>query len=171
MKRRVFVLCSVLAAGLVVAAGPSFAHDKELHAAGQDGRVSLPVHKIEKGEKCVEPTEVMRRDHMEFILHQRDETMHRGIRTTQHSLKNCVDCHADPKTNSVLGKDGFCETCHRYAAVSVDCFECHSSSPRKQAGGDKPAASRHDLLLERMQRPVAAPKQPAAAAPAQGGAP
>jgi hypothetical protein len=162
MKRRVFVLCSVLVAGLVVAGGSVFAHEKELHAAGQDGRVSLPVHKVEKGEKCVEPTDEMRRNHMNKILHQRDRTMHDGIRTTQHSLKNCVDCHADPKTNSVLGKDGFCESCHRYAAVSMDCFECHSSSPRKQAGGDKPAASRQDQLLEQMQR---------AAAPDQGRAP
>ena len=34
--------------------------------------------------KCVEPTDVMRRDHMEFILHQRDETVHEGIRTSKH---------------------------------------------------------------------------------------
>lgn len=148
---------------LAMAGGSVFAHEKETHTAGKDGGVSLPVHKIEKGEKCVEPTDEMRRNHMNKILHQRDRTMHDGIRTTQHSLKNCVDCHADPKTNSVLGKDGFCESCHRYAAVSMDCFECHSSSPRKQAGGDKPAASRQEQLLERMQR--------AAAAPAQEGAP
>jgi len=147
---------------LAMAGGSTFAHEKELHAAGKGGRVSLPVHKIEKGEKCVEPTDEMRRNHMNKILHQRDRTMHDGIRTTQHSLKNCVDCHADPKTNSVLGKDGFCESCHRYAAVSMDCFECHSSSPRKQAGGEKPATSRQDQLPEQLQR---------AAAPAQESAP
>ena len=33
-----------------------------------------------KGDKCVEPTDVMRRNHMEFILHQRDDTMRRGVR-------------------------------------------------------------------------------------------
>lgn len=94
-------------------------HDKE-------SRVPLPEHKITKGEKCVEPTDVMRKQHMEFILHQRDETMHKGIRTNKHSLKKCVDCHADPETKSVLGKDGFCESCHSYAAVSMDCFSCHT---------------------------------------------
>lgn len=96
-------------------------------------RVPLPTVKIEQGEKCVEPTSVMRRDHMKFILHQRDKTMHEGIRTTQHSLKNCVNCHANPKTNSVLGKEGFCQECHAYAAVKIDCFSCHSASPEKKA--------------------------------------
>ena len=68
-------------------------------------RVSLPTVNVnkDKAEQCVEPTEVMRRDHMQMILHQRDETMHQGIRTVKHSLKNCVNCHADPKTESVLG--------------------------------------------------------------------
>ena len=119
-----------------------------INAAEPDksGRVALPKVKIEKGEKCVEPTAEMRRNHMKMLLHQRDKTMHQGIRTIQHSLKNCIDCHANPKTNSVIGKDGFCESCHSYAAVSIDCFECHSSAPQKQAGGAKPVAT--SLLLE-----------------------
>ncbi len=93
---------------------------------GKETRVPSPKFTITKGDKCVEPTDVMRNQHMEFILHQRDETTLRGIRTTKHSLKNCVDCHADPVTKSVLGKDGFCESCHSYAAVSIDCFSCHT---------------------------------------------
>jgi len=98
-------------------------------------RVPVPVVQINKdrGEQCVEPTEEMRRNHMEKILHQRDRTMHDGVRTTKHSLKNCIDCHADPKTNSVLGKDGFCESCHRYVSVSIDCFSCHSAERETQA--------------------------------------
>lgn len=106
-------------------------------------RVPLPKVNIAKaGEKCVEPTDVMRRGHMDFILHQRDETMHRGIRTSKHSLKNCVNCHADPVTGSVLGKDGFCASCHAYAAVSIDCFGCHTDKPEAAAkkAGAKPAA-------------------------------
>jgi hypothetical protein len=117
----------VLAAGLLLAGVPAFAHDNDAPASGASGRVPMPVHTIERGEHCVEPTEVMRRDHMKMILHQRDMTMHQGIRTSKYSLKNCVDCHASTKTNSVLGKDGFCESCHHYAAVKIDCFECHSS--------------------------------------------
>lgn len=89
-------------------------------------RVPVPLFKITKGDKCVEPTDIMREQHMEFILHQRDETVHRGVRTSKHSLKNCISCHADPVTKSVLGKEGFCEACHAYAAVSMDCFSCHT---------------------------------------------
>ena len=98
-----------------------------------------PTVKTYKGDKCVEDTEYMRRNHMKVILHQRDETMHKGIRTQKHSLKNCVDCHADPKTNSVLGKDGFCESCHVYTSVSIDCFSCHSAAPEKNGQPRKAA--------------------------------
>ncbi len=105
--------------------------------ANKPARVPLPAVQTQPGEKCVEPTDVMRRDHMKFILHQRDETVHRGIRTVKHSFKNCVNCHADPRTNSVLGKDGFCQSCHTYAAVKIDCFDCHAATPEK----DKAAAA------------------------------
>jgi len=110
-------------------------------AGGADSRFA-PTVKIEKPGQCVEPVADMRRDHMNMILHQRNETVHRGIRTSRHSLKNCIDCHANPKTNSVLGKDGFCESCHTYAAVRMDCFECHSPSPRVAASASKPVTRR-----------------------------
>jgi hypothetical protein len=117
-------------------------------AAGTSGSKPAigPTVKAHKGEKCVEDTEFMRRNHMKVILHQRDETMHRGIRTQQHSLKNCVDCHADPQTNSVLGKDGFCESCHVYASVSIDCFTCHSAAPEKNGPPPKAAAGLMEML-------------------------
>ncbi len=118
---------AALAAGSMLAAGALAADSNEKNAASGMRHVPRPVHTVAPGDKCVEPTEEMRRNHMEKILHQRDKTMHQGIRTTQHSLKNCIDCHADPKTNSVLGKDGFCESCHRYAAVQIDCFSCHNA--------------------------------------------
>ena len=128
MKQRIagFLVLVLLAAGLA--------------AAGENrpGRVALPAINIEKGEKCVAPVDEMRRNHMKMLAHQRDQTMHRGIRSTQHSLKGCIDCHASPKTNSVLGKDGFCASCHAYAAVSMDCFECHSPAPQRRAGGAAP---------------------------------
>jgi len=43
-----------------------------------------------KGEKCVAPTDEMRASHFEKILHQRDKTMHQGIRTKTNSLKECI---------------------------------------------------------------------------------
>jgi hypothetical protein len=100
--------------------------------------VPLPKINIARGDHCVEPTPVMRRDHMLFILHQRDRTMHLGIRTKQFSLKNCVDCHASKTTNSVLGKDGFCQSCHAYAAIHIDCFSCHSD--KREPGAEDASA-------------------------------
>lgn len=136
------IVAGLALAALALAAGPGYADQTQAPASGKSGRVALPVVSITQGEKCVEPTDEMRRNHMKKILHQRDRTMHDGIRTTQHSLKNCVNCHADPKTNSVLGKDGFCSSCHRYAAVSIDCFECHTDKRETAAGGAAPAAAR-----------------------------
>lgn len=131
MRARVFKIISLVFALSLI--GGANAADT---TSAKTTRVPLPNAKIAQGDQCVEPTDVMRRDHMKFILHQRDKTMHEGVRTQNHSLKNCVNCHADPKTNSVLGEDGFCQACHSYAAVKIDCFSCHSASPEK-----KPAAS------------------------------
>jgi len=94
-----------------------------------------PRPDVAKAEgKCVEPTDVMRRDHMEFILHQRDETVHEGIRTSKHSFKQCISCHAvkDDQGEFVHVDDSkhFCVTCHEYTAVSIDCFQCHADTPR-----------------------------------------
>jgi len=103
-------------------------------AAGDTGigrrapRLAVPG---DAGGKCVEDTAFMRRNHMELLEHQRDRTVHEGIRTTPHSLANCVACHASKETGRVTGsKDAFCEGCHSYAGVKLDCFECHSDRPK-----------------------------------------
>jgi len=96
------------------------------------GQAEAPKFKIERGEACVAPVAEMRRDHMKMLFHQRDRTMREGIRATRFSLKGCVDCHASTKTGSVLGEEGFCSSCHAYASVKIDCFECHT--PLRQAG-------------------------------------
>ena len=99
------------------------------------GRVAMPAIKIEKGEACVAPTGEMRRDHMKLLLHQRDRTVHQGLREPRFSLKQCVDCHADRASGSVLGEQGFCASCHAYAAVKIDCFECHTPLRESAAAG------------------------------------
>ena len=66
-------------------------------AAAQDsaaGRVPLPTIVKGKGDACVADTAYMRRNHMTELDHQRDETMHRGVRTRKFSLKD------DPCFNS-----------------------------------------------------------------------
>ena len=92
-----------------------------------------PVLPKGKGERCVEPTEVMRRDHMRFLLHQRDRTVREGIRTKRHSLAECVACHAVPDDRGEIIRvdtaGQFCESCHAYTGVKMDCFECHAAKP------------------------------------------
>ena len=103
--------------------------------AGDGSIAGLLKYPEPAGEKCVEPTDVMRRQHMDLIQHQRDETMHKGIRgiTAKHSLKGCIDCHVgyDDKGEAVsINDEGqFCQSCHNYAAVSIDCFSCHRTTP------------------------------------------
>ena len=102
--------------------------------------VPRPEYPKGQGAQCVEPNDIMRRDHFRFLKHQRDNTVHLGIRTAKHSLVGCIDCHA------VRGSDGqyvpvndegqFCQSCHVYSAVKIDCFTCHvavpDSSPLKE---------------------------------------
>lgn len=123
----------LLPALLLLAAWPAAAT-----AATADSRVPLPAADAGAGEQCVEPVEFMRRNHMELLLHQRDETMHRGIRTKRYSLRNCINCHAVDGTGQPVTLDDpehFCVSCHRYAAVKLDCFQCHTGTPEPGVPG------------------------------------
>lgn len=120
MRRRL-ALCLVL--GLFTAPASAAAESDSL----------MPEIARGEGEQCVADTDLMRREHMKLLSHQRDETTRHGIRTKQFSLKECISCHA------VAGPEGlpvsaasprhFCRACHDYAAVKIDCFECHASRP------------------------------------------
>lgn len=95
----------------------------------------LPKAKKKYSEEtlCVEPVEEMQKNHMSYILDQRDATLREGIRTKQHSLKECIDCHNAPAEDGKVARaeesEHFCSTCHVYAAVQIDCFSCHSDKP------------------------------------------
>jgi hypothetical protein len=90
--------------------------------------------KAAKLTHCVEPTSFMRRNHMELIKHQRDVTVHQGVRDTRYSLAGCIDCHVQydiqGKAVPVNAEDQFCDRCHDWLAVRPDCFQCHSPVPR-----------------------------------------
>ena len=128
------VLAAVVFASIFMLAVPT--------QAGEAGSASGPQYTLPKNaKKCVRDTAFMRRNHMNLLKHQRDETMHKGIRTKTYSLKNCINCHVTRddagKAIKVSNPKHFCASCHRYAAVKLDCFECHRSTP--QESGDSAA--------------------------------
>lgn len=119
MKKAVIALMLGLLAGAAVFAAE---RGERARASG----VPMPAVPAAKGGQCVEDPEYMRRNHMQLLTHGRDATMREGKRTDTRSLQNCVECHAHPQTQRVTGKEGFCEACHSYAAVKIDCFSCHA---------------------------------------------
>ncbi len=115
-----------------------------LAVAGAHAEVPKPVIEIEPGtESCVAPPEEMRRTHMDLLSHQRDRTLRLGERGAKVSLNGCISCHASRTTGSVNAtRQDFCETCHAYAAVKLDCFECHQSKAPARQSADAAGAKR-----------------------------
>ena len=117
-----------LALALFAGVGAASALAWAAEAAGS--RVRTPTIVVDSATKCIDTPEVMRRTHMDMLKHQRDRTVRQGIRGERVHLNACIDCHAGAgagaAAGSVTGKpEAFCETCHSYAAVKLDCFECH----------------------------------------------
>ena len=115
------------ALALACAAPPTLAADSP--------RTPVPKPpKATQGAQCVEPTADMRRNHMIYLDHERDETVHKGIRGRKHSLRGCVECHAvaDASAGGARTVAPFCSECHRYVAVRIDCFGCHATTPEAQ---------------------------------------
>ena len=100
-----------------------------------DENADIPPPKAHYNEdtKCVEPVDVMRKQHFEYILDHRDRTVVEGIRTTQYSLNACIDCHITSNSQGEYARYSeethFCASCHQFAAVTIDCFQCHSDRP------------------------------------------
>ncbi len=130
---RSFAALAIAVAAAVALSGP-----------GHAGEASwLPKPARGQGERCVADSAWMRRNHPSVLMHQRDATVHDGIRTQRFSLKGCIDCHAvkgsDGRPVTVASPQHFCRTCHDYAAVQIDCFECHASRPAAGAAAAKVA--------------------------------
>jgi hypothetical protein len=105
-----------------------------------NGRVFMPKppkakQPVSAEQPCVEPIDDIRRNHGQYLKHHRDETVHSGVRTSKHSLVACINCHVtkDIAGNypSIQSTDHFCRSCHSYAAVTIDCFQCHASYPNE----------------------------------------
>jgi predicted CXXCH cytochrome family protein len=105
------------------------------------GRVTLPEPAKGKGDQCVADSSFMRKNHPTLLKHQRDDTLRKGIRGNEFSLKECIACHAvegaDAKPVTYEDPKHFCRTCHTYVAVKIDCFECHASTPDKKRQADE----------------------------------
>ncbi len=124
------ILRAALAAAVLVAGS----------AAAVVAAAAGPALESARSGPCVEDPKVMRRSHMDFMKHDRDDTVRKGMRAIKHSLAACVDCHASRSDGRVLGSDRhFCQGCHAYAAVKVDCFDCHASTARPAATAAAPA--------------------------------
>ena len=113
--------------------------------------------KADDATQCVEPTEVMQKEHFVFLYHQRDKTVINGVRTKNHSFANCIDCHVsyDEAGEPIpINSEGqFCQTCHVETAVNIDCFSCHASVPR----GRKPEAyisQNHNHLEDQVSQEI-----------------
>lgn len=131
---------------------------------------SSPAAKL---DNCVEPTEYMRRYHYELIRHQRDTTVYGGIRSTKHSLEGCVECHVGygdgHKPIAVNAEHQFCNACHSYAAVTLNCFDCHATVPEGEAWNKVTAANRDQLLpgVHPQARAASVAASPEPAAPSE----
>ena len=112
----------------------------------------------QQAKQCVEPTAVIRSQHMSMLMHQRDATVIEGIRTRQHSLQACINCHVAPTKadGSPLhygDKEHFCTTCHAYVGTRLDCFQCHVDRPQIATQADylHKLGSQHPALLSQVQ--------------------
>ena len=123
---KMFKLLSYLTAALVLTlSAPAFA-----------GGLGPSIPEAVKGEECVGDPQDMRVNHMKYLNHHRDDVLSRGIRTKQHNISECIECHVPAREESQptrSDEEHFCMSCHAFTGVKVDCFSCHASVPEKSA--------------------------------------
>ena len=124
------------------------------------GKVEPPAPHLvleARGDQCVEPTDVIRRDHMKILMHERDEAKRHGRRNPYHSFVGCIDCHVSPTASRDDPATHFCLACHEFNAVRMDCFQCHTDRP-----SDQPLPRQSAGLEESIERHLAAKQQASA---------
>ncbi len=131
MSTVIFTLRLLLLTALLGWFTPALATDVESSSLG-DVVIPQPPKPVD-AVTCVEPVEVMRREHMKFLMHQRDATVLDGERDSKYSLVGCMDCHNPSKSSETAetavrypDPEHFCAGCHLYTSVRIDCFECHA---------------------------------------------
>lgn len=120
MGRGISLIRLILAALLLAGA---------LFALAGCGPVEGPQMMQARGDQCVEPLEVIRRDHMKLLSHEKDQAVLFGVRNPNHSIRGCVECHVSPTASRDDPSSHFCLNCHSFNAVRMDCFQCHADKP------------------------------------------
>ena len=102
-----------------------------------------------------EGNEYWRKNHMTLMRHDRNLTMREGDREIGASLKKCFDCHTvtDSSGAALTYTDDrhFCRSCHDFAAVKVDCFVCHRSTPDESDKVRAHAAARPEPVIREQE--------------------
>ena len=100
------------------------------------GKAQQPPQLVKPTEyrECVRDARYMRESHMVLLHEWRDDILRKsgprsgvtanGLRYERSLQKGCMSCH--------YNKDTFCDSCHNYAAVTPDCWNCHLE-PTKEA--------------------------------------
>lgn len=120
------------------------------------------------GERCIEPKDFMRAEHMRLLVRWRDEVVREGSRVFvatngrrwEKSLKTCVACHghADARGKSTTAAAA-CGECHGYVDAQLDCWSCHQES-----AAPAPELTRARVRpLDGSKAPVCAGTRPASA--------
>ncbi|MFW6277949.1 MAG: sulfur reduction protein DsrJ [Halorhodospira sp.] len=102
--------------------------------AGKEEPAEVAERPEPRGEACIhEDPERMRREHMDLLHSHRDESVRAGRHDETLSLQGCISCHATAQEQRAGNADdmAFCASCHEYAAVELDCFQCHSTDPEE----------------------------------------
>ena len=112
-----YSLITLLFSLLLGVYSPGMAEDVIMEDDASGPFIPKAQRRFSEEQGCVEPTEEMRANHMEYILDQRDETVHEGIRTRQHSLEECINCHVSDAEDAprIDSEKHFCNSCHTYA--------------------------------------------------------
>jgi hypothetical protein len=102
-----------------------------------------PIVHPSSGE-CIEPVEVMRKNHMTMLYDWRDSVVRtsakdrrwyvnsKGVRFEKSLTRTCLGCHESRRT--------FCDRCHERVSVTVTCFQCHASDHVSYDGGEAGAS-------------------------------
>jgi hypothetical protein len=86
----------------------------------------LDIPKPAGEERCIEDTDLMRREHMQMLATWRDDVVRsaqrvyvasNGRRFSKSLTGTCLGCHTDRKAS--------CTRCHDHLNVQPYCWDCH----------------------------------------------